>query len=127
MSNLNIKHCSSAAFAGPDSLSQDMVAHNANMPMVVMVHAPWCGYCKKFLPTFQAAADGMRNIVFADVAESGDHQYKEGSGKETVGKLGVRGFPTLLLFNKQGKLIPDARLDRSSLEAFVKSLQTALS
>lgn len=122
----NILHLKTEAFAGPKSLSPEMVKVAAGRPMVVMVHADWCRHCKNFLPTFQKAADSKQiPVIFAGVAESGEH-LQEGA-KELIGKLGVKGFPTLLLFDTKGQLIPDAKFDRRSLEAFVKSLQTALS
>ena len=61
----------------------------------VMFYAPWCGHCKRMKPEFEKAAsileenDPPVNLVKVDCTEG---------GKDTCGKFGVSGYPTLKIF-----------------------------
>ena len=52
--------------------------------------APWCGACKDFMPTFEAAAERHTEHTFAKL----DTQAEE----ELAKKLEVRHIPTIILF-----------------------------
>ena len=84
---------------------------------VVMFHAPWCGYCKKFMPKFGKAA--------ADMADNKDIHFgiidgTEG-GKEMNARFKVTGFPTLFLI-ENGKMLemPPSVQDAKATIEFAK-------
>ncbi|MEE9447311.1 MAG: thioredoxin [Arenicellales bacterium] len=63
--------------------------------VIVDFWAEWCGPCKSFAPTFEAAADDAANdgVVFAKV--NTEEQQELGS------MFQIRSIPTLLVFKDQ--------------------------
>ena len=55
--------------------------------------AEWCGPCRSFAPTYEAASDKHEDIVFAKV-DTEDQQ-------ELAMAFGIRSIPTLMVFRDQ--------------------------
>jgi thioredoxin len=78
---------------------------------IVMVDfwAEWCGPCKRFAPTYEAASEKHKDVVFAKV----DTEEQQ----ELAGAFGIRSIPTLMVFRDQVLLfeqagaLPGAALD----------------
>ena len=73
--------------------------------------AEWCGPCKQLMPTIDAIAEELANVVKVmkmDIDEN----------PETPSKFGVRSIPTLMLF-KNGKHI-DMKVGSASKGTFLE-------
>ncbi len=80
-----------------------------NETVLIDFWAEWCGPCRSFAPTFEAASEANPDLVFAKV-DTEDQQ-------ELAAGFGIRSIPTLMVFRDQILLyaqpgaLPAAALD----------------
>jgi thioredoxin 1 len=105
MSNQAIKHTTDNDF------EKDVL--KADKPVVVDFWAEWCGPCKMIAPVLDEMADSHKDKLQIVKLNVDDH-------RQTPGKYGIRGIPTLMLF-KQGKLLATkvGAVNKTQLMAFV--------
>ena len=103
----NIVHISDSSF------EQDVL--QADVPVLVDFWAEWCGPCKMIAPVLEEIAidyEGKLKICKMDVD----------ANTETAPKYGIRGIPTLILFNHGDKVGEKVgALSKSQLAAFIDS------
>jgi thioredoxin 1 len=64
-----------------------------NETVLIDFWAEWCGPCRMFAPTYEAASEKHEGIVFAKV-DTEDQP-------ELAGAFGIRSIPTLMVFRDQ--------------------------
>jgi thioredoxin 1 len=62
--------------------------------------APWCGPCRAFAPSFEAAADRHPDVVFAKVNTDEE--------QELAAAFNIRSIPTLMFFRDKVILYSEA-------------------
>lgn len=65
---------------------------------IIMAHAPWCGYCKRFTPEFEKLSAEFPHVKFARI-----NWDKYGSGIKGPVVAGVKSYPTVLVV-KEGNV-----------------------
>lgn len=78
-------------------------AEKENKLIFLDIYATWCGPCKKLKSTtFSNKEVGdFYNQTFINIALDGEN----GEGVELARKYGVRGYPTLLFIDANGKVV----------------------
>ena len=87
-----------------------------DLPVVVDFGAEWCGPCKVLDPILEEIAIENKDKVKIFKMNIDENPM-------TPQKFGVRGIPTIMLFNK-GELVDTkvGSLPKSSLDAWIKSI-----
>lgn len=95
-----------------DSNFQQDVLDYTDTPVLVKFWAPWCGPCKIMAPTAEQVAQTRDDLRFANINVD--------DAREVAGSLGIRGVPSIILFNKGQRIASvTGALTRPQLEAFI--------
>lgn len=82
--------------------------------MLIFAYADWCGYCKKFMPEWNAFKDKYMPVI--DLRELNDKR-----DAEAIKNLGINGFPTIIYLNGSKKLVYEGERTAEGLEQFVRN------
>ena len=96
----------------------DAIVNDPTKDVLVEFYAPWCGHCKKLVPTWEELGTHFQSTPSVVIAKI------DATANDISKKLGVRGFPTIKLFTKDNKSNPvDYQGDRS-LDDLVQFINT---
>eukprot|EP00929_Paragymnodinium_shiwhaense_P114054 TRINITY_DN82375_c0_g1_i1.p1 TRINITY_DN82375_c0_g1~~TRINITY_DN82375_c0_g1_i1.p1 ORF type:complete len:512 (+),score=127.56 TRINITY_DN82375_c0_g1_i1:89-1624(+) len=90
----------------------EAAVHAAN-PVFIKFYAPWCGHCKRLIPTWEALAETLGDEVRVAKVDATEE-------REIAETWGIKSFPTLILV-KEGRILRyKGGRDVQSLAAFAK-------
>jgi putative thioredoxin len=95
-----------------DSFQSDVIEYSNATPIVVMVHAAWCGPCKTMKPLIERLSEEHGFVL---------RGIDAGEQKDLAKSLGVSGVPTLLVIDKR---LPVARRAGGAPESTVVKFLT---
>lgn len=82
---------------------------------IVLYYAPWCGHCKRLMPEWKQLEKIYENHPDVEVKKVNCDDEPDKAKAE-----GVRGFPTIILYNKNGdKTVYRDKRTAASIKDFV--------
>ncbi len=110
------------------------LAAEKNLPIFVdFTGSDWCSWCKKLVAEvfdkndFQVYAKENLILFLADFPRFKSIPKKMKQQNESLAvKYGIRGFPTILLLDAQGKVLGQTGYRRGGADAYIKHLEQLL-
>jgi protein disulfide-isomerase len=108
----------------------ELAAEQEKHVLVNFSGSDWCGWCIKLdkevfsQESFVEFANENLILVLADFPRYKPQSAEQKQANESLAqKYGVRGFPTVLIFNPQGNLIEQTGYQRGGADAYVEMIK----
>jgi thiol-disulfide isomerase/thioredoxin len=74
-------------------------------PGILLIHATWCGHCKRFAPIYQKLSQKLNQYgtKYPCVAIESEELKKDDGTLSNA--LSIEGYPTIKFFDQYGKII----------------------
>ena len=107
-----------------DATSFEACALHPKKTTLVLFHAPWCGHCKRLYAVYDELAQAFAGNESVQITRVDCTAVEN---EALVQAFGVKGFPTLLLFDGQTMKVHSYRnaRDLASMHAFVSRISSA--
>jgi len=92
-----------------------------NKPGLLLVRANWCGHCERYKPTYAKLAKMFPSKGDFLIAEIEDQEAKKSNASVCLNNF-VEYYPTLLFFDKDGKIVQKFDGDRENLPEMLKKI-----
>ncbi len=119
------------AVVGTAAVGANAKGEGAGRPMIVRIHADWCGTCAKLTPIFEALERDVGNQALIVALDVTDRTMLEKS-REQADRLGIRGFfaanqsktGTVAVLDERGQIVA---LGRGELDPawYIEALRKA--
>lgn len=120
------------AFALPPNFTEDLDAAFADaktsgkLVFACFSGSDWCPWCQKldaevFSQDAFASATNDFNLVYIDVTRA--ETPNKAKNLETCKKYDIKGFPTVLIFDAEGRQVGKTGYSRGGAEAYLKNLE----
>lgn len=98
-------------------------AIKGDKPIIVLFYADWCGYCIRFMPTYQTLSK-----IYKDDYEFSKVNVEDENYKSVVDEAGITGFPTVYIVDPKydnrvllsNAMFGDLKLLRGELDRFLR-------
>ena len=86
-------------------------------PGLLLIHADWCGHCKRFQPIFNELHDKLGDEFPLVSIEDSELQ----NNPKLIKALNFKGYPSMKFFDQRGKIIGDYTGERTK-ESLLKHI-----
>jgi thiol-disulfide isomerase/thioredoxin len=93
------------------------------MKRIILYHANWCGYCKRFIPEW----DKLKEIIEAEKLDIKLDKYEEQEIEKNPKLLGdnkIQGWPTIVIEVDNKSSYYDGQRTAEALLDFMKSIES---
>lgn len=114
------------------SLKPTALGEALDRSAIVLAHAPWCGYCTRFMPTYEKfAEEAASSLPGVLVTRINFHKYGDDIRQQNIGKnivkggIGsyVKGYPTVLFVHNGQVSKYNGERTKAGLEEGYRSFQ----
>lgn len=92
----------------PEALEASLA--DSNRPVIVDFYASWCAPCRQMDRFVFSAPEVVHRLQGFETLRVDATNQANPDANEAISRFGVRGFPTVLFLDAEGKEIPDTRL-----------------
>lgn len=86
-------------------VNDDVFVKTNGNPGILLIHATWCGHCKRFIPVYQSLCKKLNKKGNDFPCLAIESEDLNSDGGKLANALDVAGFPTLKFFDQHGRIV----------------------